>query len=150
MKFLEIIKKAWRYNIFDDFIENGATPIDAISAELIWLEKAQMFHVDNLTIDYGVRGGIWVGKLSDSIVIANWKKEQVTRIPVREIRDNPDIYEHRSKIKRWWNKHNQPYLYGRLKVGFGNAGDTYIQEHPEFQKAEQDGAGQPPTRPESK
>ena len=149
MNLLKIIKKAWSYNIFDDFVENGATRIDVLPKDLVWLEKAQMFHIDNLTINYGVRGGIWIAKFSDSIVLANWKKEQATRLLVREIKENPDIYEHRSKIKRWWNKHNRPFLYGDLKVGFGDAGDRYVSEHPEFQTAEQDGAHQSTTRSES-
>jgi hypothetical protein len=136
MNFLEIIKKAWRYNIFDEFVENGAERMDMLPEDLIWLGKAQMFHVDNLTIYYGVRGGVWVAKRSGSIVIANWKKEQVTQLLVRDIKENPDIHKGGGKIKRWWNKHNRPYLYGKLKVGFGDAGDRYISEHPEFQAAE--------------
>ena len=142
MKLLEIFKKAWRYNIFDEFVENGATRIDQFPSDALWQEKAQKFFLDNLTVNYGVRGGVWVAGIEDAIIIADWKRKKPTKILIKDISQNPAVLHHPKKLNRFWAKHNQPFQYGNLKVGFGCAGDRYIAEHPKFKQAKQDGTGQ--------
>ena len=132
MKILQLIKKALTYNIFDDFLDQGAERMNSFPEDPVWSEKAQMFHIDNLTINYGSRGGVWVAGLSDSVVIAGWRKDKATKILIRHLKENPDIKEHPSKIKRWWNKENRPFIYGALKVGFGRQGDKYILQHIDY------------------
>jgi len=137
MKLFEIIKNVWRYNIFDDFLENGAVRIAEFPQTALWQEKAQTFHLDNLAIHYGVRRGVWVAGEDESVVIANWKKKNPTRLFIRDISQNPDIQNHPKKLHRSWSEHNQPFLYGNLKVGFGYEGNRYILQHPKYQIAEQ-------------
>lgn len=139
MRLLEIFTRAWRYNIFDELVENGATRLQEYPQIALWQEKAQKFFLDNLTINHGSRGGVWVAGQKDSIIVADWKKEKPTKLLIKDISHNPDVSNHPKKLHRFWSKHNQPYLYGSLKIGFGCEGDRYIAQHPDYQKAEQSG-----------
>ncbi|MCW1887729.1 hypothetical protein OKA04_23530 [Luteolibacter flavescens] len=133
----DVLAKAFRYNIFDEFVENGGVRLDEFPIEFLWEERAQKFFVDNLTINYRV----WVVGQEDAIVIADWKRRRTTRILIREISRNPHVLSHRSKIHRFWAKHNQPFLYGGLRVGFGCKGNRYISEHPEYQAVRRECGG---------
>lgn len=136
MRILNIITKAIKYNIFDDFVENGGVRLDAFPEAVLWQEKAQKFILENLTLNNGSRGGVWVAGQEDAIIIADWKREKPTKILIRDISPNPEVLGHPKKIHRLWNKHNRPFLYGKLKVGFGCRGDQYISEHPDYRRAD--------------
>ena len=133
MKLFEALRKLLKYNVFDEFVEHGALRVDEFPKNPIWMERPSVFRVDNIEIQCCV----WVAGVSDSVVIADRKKRRVTKILIRDLNENPDVKQHPSKLKRWWNRHNRPYLYGNLKVGFGTEGDQYIEDHNDYKPAEQ-------------